>query len=130
MFVCENKNTPHTTAISYVLCSPSGGKVETKSKLMRQLGETIDLSSFDYQSGRHQMLNPNLTPSLSSCQPSSSSHSMVNPFQRTSIRRSIHELMGPPSPVTSGAPRYSQILKQTQQHQLQQQQIQIHTQTR
>lgn len=104
-------------------CSPSGGKVETKSKLMRQLGETIDLSSFDYQSGRHQMLNPNLSPSPSSCQPSSSSQSMVNPFQRTSIRRSIHESMGPPSPVTSGAPRYSQIwnkpkpkYKHTQKH--------------
>lgn len=106
----------HATAIFYCCCSPSGGKVETKSKLMRQLGETIDLSSFDYQSGRHQMLNPNLSPSPSSCQPSSSSQSMVNPFQRTSIRRSIHESMGPPSPVTSGAPRYSHIWnKQTQQ---------------
>lgn len=126
MFVCEIKKTIHpsaspsrhlidglhatatATAIS-LLCSPSGGKVETKSKLMRQLGETIDLSSFDYQSGRHQMLNPNLSPSPSSCQPSSSNQSMVNPFQRTSIRRSIHESMGPPSPVTSAAPRYSPI---------------------
>lgn len=97
--------------------SPSGGKVETKSKLMRQLGETIDLSSFDYQSGRHQMLNahPNLTPTQSSCQPSGSNQSMVNPYQRHSIRRPIHEPMGPPSPVTSGATRYSQNL-QTNTH--------------
>lgn len=87
--------------------SPSGGKVETKSKLVRQLGETIDLSTFDYQSGRHQMLNANPNLSPSPYQPSSSSQSMVNPFQRPSIRRSIHESpMAPPSPVASGALRY------------------------
>lgn len=93
--------------------SPSGGKVETKSKLVRQLGETIDLSSFDYQSGRHQMLhsNPNLSPSPSPCQPSSSHQSMASPFQRPSIRRSIHETsMGPPSPVAAGVSRYSQAI--------------------
>lgn len=95
--------------------SPNGGKIETKSKLMRQLGETIDLSTFDYQSGRHHMLNvvnPNSSPSP--CQPSSSSQSMVlNPFQRTSIRRPIQEIssMGPPSPVASGASRYSHTFK-------------------
>lgn len=93
--------------------SPSGGKFETKSKLVRQLGETIDLSNFDYQSGRHQMINPNPnmssspTPTPSQLQPSSSSQSMVNPFQRASIRRTIHETsMGPPSPVASGSSRY------------------------
>lgn len=35
--------------------SPSGGKVETKSKLMRQVGDAVDLTTFDYQSGRHQL---------------------------------------------------------------------------
>lgn len=94
--------------------SPSGGKIETKSKLVRQLGETIDLSTFDYQSGRHQALNAltnsSPSPSQSPCQPSSSSQSMVNPFQRATMRRSIHETsMGPPSPVTSGASRYRSI---------------------
>lgn len=94
--------------------SPSGGKVETKSKLVRQLGETIDLSTFDYQSGRHQMLNASQNSSPSPCQPSSSSQSMVNPFQRTSIRRSIHESpMGPPSPVAPGASRYSLFWEKT-----------------
>lgn len=88
--------------------SPSGGKIETKSKLVRQLGESIDLSTFDYQSGRHQMLYANPNSSLSQCQPSSSSQTMVKPLQHTSIRRSIHESpMGPPSPVASGASRYS-----------------------
>lgn len=32
--------------------SPMGSKVDTKSKLIRQLGDTVDLSSFDYQTGR------------------------------------------------------------------------------
>lgn len=30
-----------------------GLKVDSKSKLIRQLGETVDLSSFDFQSGRN-----------------------------------------------------------------------------
>lgn len=119
LILCEIKSPPfhdlnthsmHHNASGY---SPSGGKVETKSKLVRQLGETIDLSSFDYQSGRHQMLhtNPNLSPSPSPFQPSSSIQTMVNPFQRPSIRRSIHESsMGPPSPVASLASRYSQAI--------------------
>lgn len=30
-----------------------GSKVDTKSKLIRQLGDTVDLSSFDFQTGRN-----------------------------------------------------------------------------
>lgn len=103
-----NNNAHNIKKCVHCKISPSGGKVETKSKLVRQLGETIDLSTFDYQSGRHQMLNANPILSPLSSQPSSSSQSMVNPFQRTSIRRPILEsTMGPPSPVASGASRYS-----------------------
>lgn len=35
-----------------------GNKVDTKSKLIRQLGDTVDLSSFDFQTGRN-IPNPN-----------------------------------------------------------------------
>lgn len=43
-----------------------GSKVETKSKLIRQLGDTVDLSSFDFQSGRNI---PNPQQSLLQQQP-------------------------------------------------------------
>lgn len=33
--------------------SPTGLRVDTKSKLMRQLGSTLDLSTFDFQLGKH-----------------------------------------------------------------------------
>lgn len=38
--------------------SPMGLRVDTKSKLMRQLGSTLDLSAFDFQLGKH---SPNAT---------------------------------------------------------------------
>lgn len=41
--------------VLYISISPTGGKVETKSKLVRQLGDTVDLTAFDYQSGRQIM---------------------------------------------------------------------------
>lgn len=61
--------TLHSPSIVHPV-SPSGGKIETKSKLMRQLGDTIDLSTFDYQTGRHQM-HEMPSPSASSSSASS-----------------------------------------------------------
>lgn len=55
---------------------------------MRQLGETIDLSTFDYQSGRHQMLNPNASHSAGSSQ------SISNLHQRRSLSESPLSMSG------------------------------------
>lgn len=50
---------------------------------MRQLGETIDLSTFDYQSGRHQMLNTNASHA------SGSNQTIVNSYQRRTLNDSL-----------------------------------------
>lgn len=47
---------------------------------MRQLGDNIDLSAFDYQAGRHQMLNPNAAQSASAAH-----------YQRAALRRTLTE---------------------------------------
>lgn len=61
--------------------SPLGSKVDTKSKLIRQLGDTVDLSSFDFQSGRHI---PNSQQSLLHQQPA---------IRSTNMQRSIIEML-------------------------------------
>lgn len=70
----------------YPINSPSGGKIETKSKLMRQIGDVVDLSTFDYQSGRHQ-LGPN-----------------TQIYQRNSIRHSISDQTSVPMLMQSSSP--------------------------
>lgn len=43
----------HTNVFSaHTGCSPTGSKVDSKSKLIRELGDAMDLSTFDFQSGR------------------------------------------------------------------------------
>lgn len=77
--------------------SPTGGKIETKSKLIRQLGDTIDLSTFDYQSGRHQMLNLHTMPSTSI------SGSGAALYQRSVLRRSLTDSTGTASSPSPSA---------------------------
>ncbi|XP_065088661.1 methyl-CpG-binding domain protein 3 isoform X1 [Ochlerotatus camptorhynchus] len=66
--------------------SPTGKKIESKPQLARALGDTIDLSTFDYQAGRvvpsatHMMLQHNaLKRKLSVTPPTGSSSSSSNP---------------------------------------------------
>lgn len=68
--------------------SPTGGKVETKSKLMRQVGDAVDLTKFDYQSGRHQMLT---------------NSPQTTQFQRQTMRRTLTE-SSPSSTLSSSSP--------------------------
>ncbi len=64
-----------------------GCKVDTKSKLIRQLGDTVDLSSFDFQTGRNI---PNTQQSLLQQQ---------SAIRSTNMQRSIIEML--PSSVPS-----------------------------
>lgn len=58
-----------------------GSKVDTKSKLIRQLGDTVDLSAFDFQTGRNI---PNPQQSLLHQQPV---------IRSTNMQRSITEML-------------------------------------
>lgn len=58
-----------------------GSKVDTKSKLIRQLGDTVDLSSFDFQTGRNI---PNPQQSLLHQQPA---------IRSANMQRSIIEML-------------------------------------
>lgn len=65
-----------------------GSKIDTKSKLIRQLGDTVDLSSFDFQTGRN-IQNPQ--QSLLHQQPA---------IRSTNMQRSIIEMLPSSMPPT------------------------------
>lgn len=67
-FLYYNLHEPHSQTIPPPIIpasSPTGKKIESKPQLARTLGDTIDLSTFDYQAGRvvpsatHMMLQQN-----------------------------------------------------------------------
>lgn len=63
---------------------------------MRQLGDTIDLSTFDYQTGRHQMLHPNVLSTQMAMHGSGSTSNTLSAahYQRNAIRRPFIDPIG------------------------------------
>lgn len=96
----------------YIPNSPSGGKIETKSKLVRQIGDAVDLSTFDYQSGRHQMGATTIAPNTIQHIPSPYQRTNVNTLRRTisdQTAASLHHMPSSPTPSPSSSAKQHQF---------------------
>lgn len=95
---------PNPYVLPYRLNSPSGSRIDSKSKLIRYLAGQIDLSTFDFQLGRHvqgtamynhHQLSSGVHPQSSA---NSSHHHRSSPAS-AGLKRSIDNVSSAPPPL-------------------------------